>query len=182
MATYPKSAQAALDHLQSTFPYSSFTLGTWIGKDGSKLLVVKKKGISVCRIGYKHIYLNSKTSSIHGSNSSSLPPSCDGDGDVLVDKDGVTPSTARPSMARYETAREPGGGEGGGEDFRRLSADLASSLRTSTGIDINPSNLPIAALGAVLAVMFGLKVSPGICMPSRGSQNHHRTCKVLCPL
>ncbi|GMH58748.1 hypothetical protein TrRE_jg781, partial [Triparma retinervis] len=66
MTSYPPSAQAALEHLQSEFPYSSFNLGTWIGKNGEKLLVVKKKGISVCRLGYKHIYLHSPDTSIRG--------------------------------------------------------------------------------------------------------------------
>ena len=63
---YSTSSMVVLEHLVSLYPYSSYSLGTWIGSSGEKLIVIKKKGIAVSRKGYKHVYLDDKSKDIKG--------------------------------------------------------------------------------------------------------------------
>eukprot|EP00520_Triparma_pacifica_P007802 CAMPEP_0118656830 /NCGR_PEP_ID=MMETSP0785-20121206/13690_1 /TAXON_ID=91992 /ORGANISM="Bolidomonas pacifica, Strain CCMP 1866" /LENGTH=255 /DNA_ID=CAMNT_0006549699 /DNA_START=171 /DNA_END=934 /DNA_ORIENTATION=+ len=153
--SYPPSAQTAIDHLKTNFPYASFSLGTWVSKEGEKLLVIKKKGISVCRKGYKHIYLLSATSSVLGSDTEPFASS----GDVLVDAKGNIPDTRSPTLARYSTSSSsPASTSSVQSDYRRLSVDLTNAINTNLGTSITPTSLPFAILILLISISYSYKL------------------------
>lgn len=158
MPPYSAGAKAALSHLQAEHPYSSFSLGTWIDtQTGDKLIVIKKKGVSVSRKGYRHVYLRESDKAVMGSSE----PPLSSTGDVLVLPDGSLPPICKPTPVKSTLSSSSAAANAAlpiQEVYEGLCVSLRSALHRSFGVDVPSQHVPFLPAVLVLAAAMTIKV------------------------
>jgi hypothetical protein len=156
--SFPSSATAAINHLQSSHPYSSFTLTNIISSKGEKLLIIKRRGISVSRGGYKHVFLREEDGCVVGSDQSYGM----GAVTVIVKADGTLPLPHESSSASASRARptlehsRPGQSDSPSEMASKLYK-FAEDAGNEMGID-NKNHVPYLMASTLFALFVIVKV------------------------